>query len=100
MVSIALHSALTGWCAEPDFFRKDHSRADEGELGSDHVKLSHVGLLAVDRDGLPVSCRVESSDLLQRDFPLILVLLVPRQRVVDGAQVPQECLKKPNGFIT
>ena len=47
----------------------------------------------MDRDGLFVGGRVKLPDGLQRRLPGLLVLLVPGQRVVDGAQVSKESLQ-------
>jgi hypothetical protein len=47
----------------------------------------------VNRDGLFVGGRVKLPDGLQRRLPGLLVLLVPGQRVVDGAQVSKESLQ-------
>jgi hypothetical protein len=47
----------------------------------------------MNRDGLFVGGRVQLPDGLQRSLPGLLVLLVPGQRVVDGAQVSKESLQ-------
>ena len=66
---------------------------DERELRCHHVELGDVRVLPVYVDRLFVRGRMQLSDGLQRGFSLGHILLVPRQGVIDGAQITQEGLK-------